>query len=60
MKEIKLLVDDKTKVVVITAIGTDGTVTYVNTETIELAKLKNNTYKMHLFKEVNKNETYEC
>ena len=49
-KEIKLLIDDTTDVLVVTAVATTRKATYINTQTFELSESKDKICEMDDFK----------
>ena len=49
-KEIKLLIDDATDVLVVTAVGITRKTTYINTQTFELSESKDKICEMDDFK----------
>lgn len=52
MKEIKLIVDDKTDAIIVTAVGAKKTVTHLNTKTFVISDCdKNKPFEMEKFKE---------
>ena len=52
MKEIKLIVDDITDAIIVTAVGTKRTVTHLNTKTFVMSDCdKNKPFEMEKFKE---------
>ena len=52
MKEIKLIVDNKTEAIIVTAVGVKKTVTHLNTKTFVMSNCdKNKPFEMGKFKE---------
>ena len=49
-KEVKLLIDDDTEVLVVTAVATTKKATYINTQTFELNESKDKICEMDAFK----------
>lgn len=48
-KEIKLLIDGMTDVLIVTAIGLERKTTFINTQTFELSEIKDNICEMEDF-----------
>lgn len=52
MKEIKLIVDDRTDAIIVTAVGAEKTVMHLNTKTFVMSDCdKNKPFEMTKFKE---------